>query len=420
MSKEIKSGSGISRRQFAVGIAAGGAVLAAPGIMRSAYAQGSAPLKVGVLLPKSGVQAGLGQACQRGADIAEAVLNDLNYGVKIELMNADTESNVDIARTQAEKLINSGANVLTGAFDSGQSAAIAQVAEQRGVPYIINIAAAPQITEQGYKFVFRNFPTAPMLITDALALQKDLFAATGKTPKTAVLMSVNDTFGTAMQNGIKGLFPSLNMPYQIVDVISYDPRAKDLSVEVAKAKATKADILMPVSRLNDAILLVQEMVKQRWEPMGIVNPGAPGMYEQQFYQTLGKYSEFCISNVPWLNPKSKMTPVLAKRFKEKFPKDLLELNVGFTYEAILIAADAYKRTKSAHPNAMIEALRATKIDDHVMVGGPIQFNPKGQNVNIKSAAVQNLKRQPTVVLPADSAAAKPVFPMPGWGAKARG
>jgi branched-chain amino acid transport system substrate-binding protein len=418
MSKENKSG--ISRRQFAVGLAAGGAALTAPSIMRTAWAQGSAPLKVGVLLPKSGVQAGLGQACQRGADIAEAVLNDLNYGVKIELMNADTESNVDIARTQAEKLINSGANVLTGAFDSGQSAAIAQVAEQRGIPYIINIAAAPQITEQGYKYVFRNFPTAPMLITDALALQKDLFAATGKTPKTAVLMSVNDTFGTAMQNGIKGLLPSLNMPYQIVDVISYDPRAKDLAVEVAKAKATKAELLMPVSRLNDAILLVQEMVKQRWEPMGIVNPGAPGMYEQQFYQTLGKYSEFCVSNVPWLNPKSKMTPVLAKRFKEKFPKDLLELNVGFTYEAILIAADAYKRTKSAHPNAMIEALRATKIDDHVMVGGPIQFNPKGQNVNIKSAAVQNLKRQPTVVLPVDSAAAKPVFPMPGWGAKARG
>jgi branched-chain amino acid transport system substrate-binding protein len=418
MTKEIKSG--ISRRQFAVGIAAGGAALTAPNIMRTAWAQGSAPLKVGVLLPKSGVQAGLGQACQRGADIAEAVLNDLNYGVKIELMNADTESNVDVARTQAEKLINSGANVLTGAFDSGQSAAIAQVAEQRGIPYIINIAAAPQITEQGYKYVFRNFPTAPMLITDALALQKELFTATGKTPKTAVLMSVNDTFGTAMQNGIKGLFPTLNMPYQILDVISYDPRAKDLSVEVAKAKATKAELLMPVSRLNDAILLVQEMVKQRWEPMGIVNPGAPGMYEQQFYQTLGKYSEFCVSNVPWLNPKSKMTPVLAKRFKEKFPKDLLELNVGFTFEAILIAADAYKRTKSAHPNAMIEALRATKIDDHVMVGGPIQFNPKGQNVNIKSAAVQNLKRQPVVVLPADSAAAKPVFPMPGWGAKARG
>lgn len=410
--------SGISRRRFTGGMAAGAALLSMPAVLRHAMAQTGA-LKIGVLLPKSGVLAGLGQACQRGADIAQAVLNDLNYGVKIELMNADTESSVDTARTQAEKLINDGAAVLTGAFDSGQSAAIAQVAEQRGVPYVINIAADPKITEQGYKFVFRNFPTAVMLITDAFGLQKQLFAATGKTPKTAVLMSVNDAFGTAMMGGIKAMFPKFEMPYQIVDVISYDPKAKDLSVEVAKAKATKADIVMPVSRLNDAILLVQEMVKQRWEPMGIVNPGAPGLYEQQFFKTMGKYSDFCISNVPWLNPRSKMTPVLTKRFKEKFPNDLIELNVGFTFEAILIAADAYKRAKSAHPNAMVEALRSTKIDDHVMVGGPIQFNEKHQNVNIKAAAVQNLNRQPTVVLPADSAAAKPVFPMPGWNSKLR-
>ena len=48
--------------------------------------------------------------------------------------------------------------MLVGAFDSGPPPAIAQVAEQRGVPFIVNIAAAPQITEQGYKFVFRNFP----------------------------------------------------------------------------------------------------------------------------------------------------------------------------------------------------------------------------------------------------------------------
>ena len=76
-------------------------------------------------------------------------------------MNADTETNVDTARTRAERLIEEGAQVLVGAFDSGQTSAIAQVAEQRGIPFVINIAAAPQITEQGYKFVFRNFPTAP-------------------------------------------------------------------------------------------------------------------------------------------------------------------------------------------------------------------------------------------------------------------
>jgi branched-chain amino acid transport system substrate-binding protein len=34
-------------------------------------------------------------------------------------MNADTESNVDTARARAEKLINDGAQLLVGAFDSG-------------------------------------------------------------------------------------------------------------------------------------------------------------------------------------------------------------------------------------------------------------------------------------------------------------
>ena len=203
-----------------------------------------------------------------------------------------------MARTQAEKAIDAGAQMLVGAFDSGQTIAIAQVAEQRGMPFVVNIAAAPQITEQGYKFVVRNFPTAPMLITGALALHKEIFKVSGKTPKTAVLMSINDTFGTAMVNGIKALFPKLDMPYEIVDTITYDPAAKDLSVEVGKAKATKAELLMPVSRLNDAKLLIQEMVKQRWEPMGVMNPGAPGLYEQDFFKTMGKYSDFLISTCP--------------------------------------------------------------------------------------------------------------------------
>ena len=125
-------------------------------------AQG-AGLKVGVLLPRSGVQAGIGQDCQRGVEITAGILKDLKLP-DLAIMNGDTESNVDVARSRAERLISEGAQLLVGAFDSGQSTAIAQVAEQKGIPFVINIAAAPPITEQGYKFVFRNFPTAPMIL----------------------------------------------------------------------------------------------------------------------------------------------------------------------------------------------------------------------------------------------------------------
>ena len=122
--------TGVPRRQFnKTLVAAGTAMALAPfGILR---AQG-AKLRVGVLLPRSGFQGFIGQSCQKGADLAPEVIKAM-LGVDVELMNADTETNVDIARTRAERLIQEGAHVLIGAFDSGQSVAIAQVAEQRGL-----------------------------------------------------------------------------------------------------------------------------------------------------------------------------------------------------------------------------------------------------------------------------------------------
>jgi branched-chain amino acid transport system substrate-binding protein len=173
----------LGRRRFGRAAIAGAALIGAPLPLRYAAAQAPANLKVALLLPTSGGQALIGQACKRGADVANEVLADMKIAAKLEIVNYDTESKPDVARTQAEKAIEAGANVLVGAFDSGQTIAIAQVAEQRGVPMIVNIAAAPPITESGYKFIVRNFPTAPMLISGAFQLHKDIFKASGTTPR---------------------------------------------------------------------------------------------------------------------------------------------------------------------------------------------------------------------------------------------
>jgi branched-chain amino acid transport system substrate-binding protein len=402
------------KRRRVLQAAAATAALSGLGFPAIVRGQASA-LKVGVLLPRSGFQGFIGQSCQKGADLAPGVIKEM-LGVNIELMNADTETNIDTARTRAERLIQEGANVLVGPFDSGAAAAIAQVAEQRGVPFVINIAAAPQITEQGYRYVFRNFQTAGDIVRNGLDLIGALFQATNTVPRTAVFMHVNDTFGQAMAKGIGAVLPQrTQLPFKVVDTISYDPAAKDLTVEVGKAKATRADFLLLVCRLNDAIILRREMVKQRWYPMGVISPGSPGMYEEQFFKTLGKLSEHCVSNVPWYNPRAPLTAVVEKAFLKQNPKDRLPfhgLNVGFTFEAILIAADAYRRSKSTDPKVLADAIRQTNITSKMMLGAPIKFNAKGQVEGIGSACIQNLNLNPTVVLPADAATAKPVFPVP--------
>jgi branched-chain amino acid transport system substrate-binding protein len=310
-------------------------------------------------------------------------------------------------------LIQEGAHCLVGAFDSGAAAAIAQVAEQRAIPFVINIAAAPQITEQGYKFVFRNFPVASELARNGLTLIKDLLQATQITPRTAVFMHVNDTFGRANAGAIAALLPQLNLPFKVVDTIAYDPAAKDLTVEVAKAKATRADFLLLVCRLNDAIGLRREILKQRWNIMGIISPGSPGMYESQFYQALGKLSDHCISNVPWYDPKAALTKAVDAALRKQDPKDQLRfhaLNAGYTFEAILVIADAFKRGKSKDPKNLAEAIRQTEIKERMMLGGPIKFNARGQVEGNLSACIQNQGQKPVVILPAAAAEAKPVFP----------
>jgi branched-chain amino acid transport system substrate-binding protein len=410
MTRRLQShGPRIRRRSFMAAAAAGAAAAALP--LRFAHAQGQ-KLRIGLLLQRSGVQAQIGIDCQRGADVAPEILKAKGYP-EVEFVLGDTESKPEVSRAQAEKLIGEGIHVLVGCFDSGQTMAAAQVCEQKGIPFVVNIAAVPALTEQGYKTVFRNFPTGPMIATDSFNLQKTLFQTTGKTPQTVVMLHVNDTFGVSQRDANVNLAPKFQMPYKFLDTISYDPAARDLSAEVRKAKASGAEMVWVISRLNDAILLCQEMVKQRWEPMGIISSG-PGWYEVPFMNQLKQYSDDVVSTVPWHDPNKPMSKALDEAFKKKFPDRELNTNHTYTFEAILVAADAYKRAGSTEPGKLIEALRKTDLKDNVVTGTGVSFNEKGQNPNVKNSAIQNRGGKNLVVLPAEAANAKPNWPMRPW------
>src|SRR5499427_4494097 len=200
-----------------------------------------------------------------------------------------------------------------------------------------------------------------MILSDAFANQKELFESTGVTPKSVVFMHVNDTFGTAMAKDLPGVMPKFNMPYKIVEQIAYDPTARDLSVEVAKAKATGAEALLMVSRLNDAI--------------------------------------------------KKLSKVLEDALAKAYPGINLNTNHVFTFEALLVAADAYKRARSTDPKALADAIRTSNITDNVSIGPGIQFNAKGQNDKLKNAAIQNRGGKLVTVAPQFAANAKAELPM---------
>jgi branched-chain amino acid transport system substrate-binding protein len=401
----------LSRRHFMATAASSAALGIAPAVLRAQ----TGTLKVGVILPLSGVLSFPGIATRRGTELAVKMFGE--DGVKLDVQFADTESKPENARVAAEKLIRDGATVLIGAWDSGATISAAQAAEAAKVPLVVNVGSAAQITEQGFTQLFRNFPPSTEIVAKGVALFKDLPRSAGFYPKTAVVMHVNDTFGQATGSAVKGVWEKIGVDIKILDTISYDARARDLSVEVAKAKATGADLLCPITRVNDAILIVREMIKQDYNPMAIYGPSSPGPYEKAFTDALGKYANDYMTSVPWYDPTLAITKRVLDRWSKEMPNERFELNSGFGWESILVVADAFRRAGSSKPDDLHAALKQTNIAEHPMYGGPITFDGKGQNVNIGIPLLQNQNQQPVVIAPSSIAQSAPKLPMTKWSAR---
>ncbi|MEJ2625594.1 MAG: ABC transporter substrate-binding protein, partial [Pseudolabrys sp.] len=146
----------------------------------------------------------------------------------------------------------------------------------------------------------------------------------------------------------------------------------------------------------------------RWTPEAILSMG-PGWYEDQYIKTLGKLADGPLSFVPWYDPNKPLSKTLEAAMAEKYPGVNLNTNQVYTFEALLVAADAYKRAGSADPKALAEAIRKTHITNNVSPGPGIMFDAKGQNDKLKDSAIQN--RGGKLVTVAPKVAAKVEWPL---------
>jgi branched-chain amino acid transport system substrate-binding protein len=403
----------ISRRKIlSTGTAAAAALVTMPAILRAQ----TDSLKVGVILPLSGILSGPGITCRKGTELGIKMFADA--GTKLNAFFLDTESKPENGRIAAERAIRDGATIVIGAYDSGATISAAQAAEAAKVPLVVNVASAKQITEQGFTQVFRNFPPSTEFVKKGLAIFTELPRDGGFNPKTAVVMHINDTAGQAGAAAIQGAWSAPSSGIKVLEMISYDARARDLSTEVAKAKASGADLFVPITRVADLILIIREMVKQDFSPMGIYMPSSVGPTEKAFLDAVGKYADGILTTLPWYDPTRPGSTKILERWGKEQPDLPFDYNSGFGYESIQIVADAFKRAGSVKSEDLHAALKTTKIDDHPMYGGPIEFAANGQNDNIGIPMLQIQDRKPVIVAPASATTFKPKLPIAKWSERA--
>src|SRR5881397_4418310 len=248
---------------------------AAAGFPRPLRAQPKT-FKIGVVHPVTGPLAEPGQACRLGAQMAADAINAAGGikskgGLKLELIVGDTQTKPENGRVEAERVVNQGAQMLMGSFDSGSTSAMVSVAQQKRVPFLIDIAAADPITanvaksvkegQQKVQYVYRNFPTGSSFGRRAVQYFNEIFTEANASPKRVVLMYCNDLFGQTQARGFQAAHKADNPSWEIVEAIPWPEPPSDLSTEISKAKAAKPDVIAPITRPASALLLFPEIRK---------------------------------------------------------------------------------------------------------------------------------------------------------------
>src|SRR5213083_487450 len=417
----------LSRRMFLNTTATGAALGFAPRALRAQ----PATFKIGVVHPVTGPLAEPGQACRLGAQLAVEAVNAAGGikskgGLKLELITGDTQSKPENGRVEAERVVNQGAQMLVGSFDSGSTAAMVSVAQQKRLPFLIDIAAADPITanvakavkdgQQKVQYVYRNFPTGSTFGRKAVQYFTEIFAEAKVTPKRVALMHCNDLFGVNQSRGFLAAYKAAKPPWTLLedDVIPWPEPPSDLSTEVARLKALKPDVISPITRPASALLLLPEIRKQRIESLGIVGPGSPGLYEAGQIAALKEDLEYVMASNPWPNFRNPKTQRLAEDYQKRSGGRLFDTNSGYSYDAVFVIADVLERAaKLDDPDAIVEAIQKTSYTAGLMqYGGPVHFNEIGDNPNAIPTMIQILRQRPVAVWPKEAALQKFVFPRP--------
>lgn len=371
-------------------------------------AQAANVVKLGVILPMSGPNAAFGNTSLNGIKLAVDEFNAKGGvkslgGAKIELVVADIpQPNAAAAATQ--RLISQErVSGVIGSFVSSVTIAASEVTERAGVP-LITFAFADEITGRGYKNVFQVSPKGSAMgraqFDHALALSKQA----GVPVKKIAILYEDTAYGTAQAKGLREGAKAAGV--EVVIDEAYPLGITDATPLVNKVRGSGAQMVFPVSYLNDSLLIIRTMRQQNLNVPTI--GGAAGYIIPDFKKGLGEYAEnvLSISSANYDMAKS-----ISDRYKAKYgafmPHDALIF--GAATEAMMHAVD---QAKSDDPAKVREALSKIKYCDGIAKGIPagcVQFDQAGAGVGAKPIMVQWRGNDLVTVYPSELAKSKAIW-----------
>ena len=335
-------------------------------------------------------------------------------GLTFEYLSADSTGSPEVGQTEAERLINEGADVLIGTFQSSVTANVAAIAERSQVPLLIDVAVADAILDQGYTYTFRIQPNATAMGVNGAQFLGAMAEASGEEVGSVVYLFESATgYGSSVKDAF--VAEAENLGIEVLDEVGYEPFSlTDLTTEMTRINALQPDVLAVTGYYNDGLIAAQNAEDVLLDVKGIYGVAQGTFDVPQFVTDFSDSSQcFLDSNYHWdaSNPEA---VAVRETFEETYG-EAMRTSAVMAYQAVYVVADAVARAGSAEPVAIRDALAATDYAEHILpYAGPIQFDDTGENVNAVPVVMQVQDGAIYQVWPPDVAERSPIFPCVAW------
>ena len=373
------------RTLLTTGSLAAAGVLAGPWVRR-VHAQG-APMKVGLVLPYTGVYAVLGESITQGMELVFARENWTVAGRKIEMIKEDDEMKPPVGIRKTEKLIDSDkVDILTGPVHSGILMGMRDKVHGSKTILIVSNAGADAISrDRCSKWIFRTSfsnwqPNQPMGGWVAKNVAKDVFiTAPNYQAGKDQLDAFKETFVPAGGKIVGEDYPKLG--------------ETDYAPYLTKIRQSGAKAVYAFFSGTDAVNFVKQF-DQFGLKATVKLTGAGFLTEPDVLPAQGKAALGAITGhfyTPLLdNPTNQR---FVKDFREKFAAKMPDgfACQGYDTAEVIVRALKVVNGNTQDKDKLVEAIAKVEFDSP---RGRFRFDPKTHNVIQPFIYIREVKETP--------------------------
>ncbi|HDY97480.1 MAG TPA: branched-chain amino acid ABC transporter substrate-binding protein [Pseudomonas sabulinigri] len=331
----------------------------------SGYSLAADTIKIALAGPVTGPVAQYGDMQFIGAKMAIEQINQAGgvNGSQLEGVVFDDACDPKQAVAVANRIVNDDIRFVVGHLCSSSTQPASDIYEDEGILMVTAASTSPEITERGYKLLFRTIgldslqgPTAGKYIAEQIK------------PKKVAVIHDKQQYGEGIATAVRDVLTEAGIDVPLFEGVTAGD--KDFSALIAKLRQANVDFVYYGGYHPELGLILRQSSEQG---LDVRFMGPEGVGNTDISAIAGEASEGLLVTLPKAFDEDPKNADLVEAFKAK-NEDPSGPFVFPAYAAVQVIADGIKLAGSADTEAVAEALRSNSFDTPT---GTLAFDEKG-------------------------------------------